>query len=657
VGWSIYVQLVRERPLDDDECKRLAAHARKFKLSRRSEPYVFRVAPGDAGGGVIAEACGKFGVDANPDEDADTERVYAALTELRTLIPGASLEVADDLGIVGWDGEQFDLVEDPDQELTPAPRDRSAWIVVPKPTAPRARPAAKPKQTKRGPLDEAIEAVAAGRPIEASDLEAIALQAFAAIEKASKAKDSERERQLQSVLAAIPAKIVVDAGLDARWMAGPATSSVGAALERLGGVDEVRERLLQVWFDGIPDKDSSYMWSHMGYHLMQQAMRDRQVVAALGAALMTADFEARRTARRNTGMVDLLAATADGLPHVIARRRIDRAAGGAVASSRALLYRIERVERPEVLPTLVLELARRGVDRDPLIEAMGPIDDARVLPLLERVLATDQYTRSVTRALLSVPGARAEALLETLLDHVDPFVRIVAAQGLVSRRGRDAIPTLLAAAAHARAAGIWDDRPPGAWSNTFRALPEALERIRELFRAPWPEDGSGLTIAELPAATGERASSFGRMLSPNPDVRRDALELAHREALAARDVSRIRALVAAERWHAKLCARADLPFTDPSGGCLRVYPSTQWGSWRKLTRMPFDPFYRNRDYTLDWLDYHADGIAPQIIPDELAAIAVAGATPPENPAVRLHFERDELAAWDAAERAFAAVIS
>ena len=657
MGWSIYIQLVREQPLDGDERKRLATHARKFKLSRRSEPYVFRVAPGDAGGGVIAEACGKFGVDANPDEDADTARVYAALTELRALFDGASLEVADDLGIVGWDGEQFDLVEDPDQELTPAPRDRSAWIVVPEPTTPRARPAPKaaatPKQKKRGPLDDAIEAVAASRPIEAIDLQAIALQAFAAIEKASKAKDGEREKQLQSVVAAIPAKIVIDAGLDARWMAGPATAAVGAALERLGGLDEVRQRLLQVWFDGIPDKDSSYMWSHMGYYLMQPAMRDRHVVAALGAALMTADFESRRTARRSTKMMDLLAATADGLPHVIARRRADRAAGGTVFLSGALLTTIERVERPEVLPTLMLELARPGADRDPLLEALGHIEDPRVLPLLERALVTDQYTRAVAKALLSVPGASAEALLEKLLDHVDPFVRVVAAQGLVSRRGREAIPALLAAAAQSQAMGIWDDRPPGAWSNTFRELPAALERIHELFRAPWPEDRSDLTIANLPAATGERASSFRRMLSLNPDVRRDALELAHREALAARDTSRIRALVAAERWHAALCAQADVSFTDRSGGCSRVHPTTHWGSWRKLTNMPFDPFYRNRDYTLDWLDYHAEGIAPQVIPDELAAIAVAGAKPPANPGVRLQFERDELEAWDEAERAFA----
>src|SRR5690349_7286534 len=107
------------------------------------------------------------------------------------------------------------------------------------------------------------------------------------------------------------------------------------------------------------------MWSHMGYYLMQPAMRDREVVTALGAALMSADFENRRTARRSTKMMDLLAATADGLPHVIARRRADRAAGGTVFLSGALLSTIERVERSEVLPTLVLELARRGVDRDP----------------------------------------------------------------------------------------------------------------------------------------------------------------------------------------------------------------------------------------------------------------------------------------------------
>ena len=62
----------------------------------------------------------------------------------------------------------------------------------------------------------------------------------------------------------------------------------------------------------------------------------------------------------------------------------------------------------------------------------------------------------------------------------------------------------------------------------------------------------------VPTADGpvEPMGAWARMRSPNPDVRRDAIETAHDRALAARDPSVIVALVAAERFHAAMLERA-----------------------------------------------------------------------------------------------------
>ncbi len=138
MGWTIQIQLVRDRPLSRAERKALLGHVRAFKLSRGSEGYAFAVAPSDAAGGVVARCVGKLARSADPDEDRDAARLYEALTMLRALIPDAAIELADDLHLVGWDGERYTLVENPDQELTPAPRDRSTWLEVPPPRAPRA---------------------------------------------------------------------------------------------------------------------------------------------------------------------------------------------------------------------------------------------------------------------------------------------------------------------------------------------------------------------------------------------------------------------------------------------------------------------------------------------------------------------------------------
>jgi hypothetical protein len=140
VGWTVHIQIVRDRPLSPAERKTLATHVRAFKLSRQSEGYDFSVAPPDGVGGVIAPCTGKLARSADADEDRDAARLYEALTALRALLPDTTLEVADDFHLVGWDGERYTLVQNPDQELTGATRDTSSWLRVPPPRPPRTRP-------------------------------------------------------------------------------------------------------------------------------------------------------------------------------------------------------------------------------------------------------------------------------------------------------------------------------------------------------------------------------------------------------------------------------------------------------------------------------------------------------------------------------------
>ncbi|NJO12604.1 MAG: hypothetical protein HC872_03120 [Gammaproteobacteria bacterium] len=135
-----------------------------------------------------------------------------------------------------------------------------------------------------------------------------------------------------------------------------------------------------------------------------------------------------------------------------ALRRADRAAKGKNLTG-VLLDDIACTRRPEAVPTLLLELVQPGADRDDLLLQLSRIDDPRVLPMLERVLVTDQHTRTVAEALFNVAGDRAEALLDRLGGSAEPLVRIRAAQGLVVRRGITEIPRLLGAAADAAASG------------------------------------------------------------------------------------------------------------------------------------------------------------------------------------------------------------
>ena len=85
MGWTITIQLVRDRPLGRAEVAALRAHVKAHSLSKQSEGYGFEVAPAGAPPGVVARGCGMLARSPDPEGDADAATLLTALTQLRGL--------------------------------------------------------------------------------------------------------------------------------------------------------------------------------------------------------------------------------------------------------------------------------------------------------------------------------------------------------------------------------------------------------------------------------------------------------------------------------------------------------------------------------------------------------------------------------------------
>ena len=228
MGWTVHIQVVRDRPLSPAERKTLAAHVRAFKLSRRSEGYAFSVAPPEAAGGVVATCDGKLARSADPAEDADAARLYEALSGLRTLLPerdrgGRRRPPPGRLG-------RRALHAGPESRPGADPRAARPVGLVAGAAAPRATaapPAATPAPTRGGlpaPFEAALAELAERRtPVvpAVTDDEARALVPllFAAMTRADKARDGRRSADLGTLLDHLPADVVADLGVEPRALA------------------------------------------------------------------------------------------------------------------------------------------------------------------------------------------------------------------------------------------------------------------------------------------------------------------------------------------------------------------------------------------------------------------------------------------------------
>lgn len=657
MGWTISIQLVRDRALGRAEVARLRKHVRASGLTRAG--YAFWVAP-PGSTGVIAFAGGKLARTPDPDEDADAAKLFVALTELHGLFEDARLELADDLHLVGWDGTEVTLVRDPDQELTPAPRDTTAWSRVPAPRSEVPKPPKAPAISTRAlpePLDDALAAVRAGGVPD--DLSAVQGEVVCALLRAIARVSSGKHAApalhtaLLTVATHIPAPAVVAAALaDVKLLDTGAATAVEHAMSRWPERATVREAVLAVWRLPPPAKSPDARWDAIGWALLMPLADDPWVIAQLGDEHDVADLETTSVWRRQYNRCRVLERTAEGVKRLIRRRRRDRETRPLTPAFLSFLAG----ERFEIaISTLQIELAV-SKDRDEVALALARYRDPQFLPLLQRMLATDQYTRVVAQALHDIDTDEATAMLRGLCDHADPLVRIRAAQGLVLRTGLEAASLLVDAVRSAHAMGIWrHEHPPGGWGNAqLRSPADALAKPWRHGGA-WP-DVSNIELGAAPAADALAAAAIDRMLSPNPDIRRDAIELAHRQAILARDARGALTLARAERLHHALCEAAGLSPTTNAGSCSRVNVSNFWSSpmWRKQLKIPFDPMYKFDHVTWNWLEAHAgehveQHLAPALmdVHDEPSAKARAAAF-----ALRpLTFRRSEWEAWNAREAA------
>jgi hypothetical protein len=98
MGWSVYYRLERDTPLTEAEQERLTAHVAAY-ADRRWEREGFKLSfPADG-------SCVARGFTKPPGEtDHDDWRVLLrAITQLLTMIEGATLTVGDDYDCVYWD--------------------------------------------------------------------------------------------------------------------------------------------------------------------------------------------------------------------------------------------------------------------------------------------------------------------------------------------------------------------------------------------------------------------------------------------------------------------------------------------------------------------------------------------------------------------------
>lgn len=656
MGWTIWIQLVRGRALDRGELTRLRAHVRASGLV--GEGYAFEVAPAGSSG-VIARAGGKLARSLDPDEDPRAAKLMAALTELHGLFADARLELADDFHLVGWDGTAVTLVQDPDQELTEPPRDRAGWTMVPARRTPTARPPARAAPKLPPALAAALAAIAAGEAPD--DLSATtpdeALVLLRVIGKAAAGKhpDHALRNSLDVVASHVPARTLVDLALaEVALLDTAASTTIARAMERLPDRAAVRERVLAVWQLPPPAKGPDRRWDAIGYALLMPLAHDPWLIARLGDEHDAADRDDPALWRRGYNRERILALSPDGVRRLIRRRRRDRVEHRRPLTSGLLSYLSG--ERFDVaVPTLLLELAVAR-DRDDLTLALARYREPRFLLILERMLATDQYARVVAEALHHFDGDDATAMLLRLIDHADPLVRIRASQGLVGRQGAPALPRLVAAVEAARTMGIWrHEYPPGGWCNAQLRSPADALAAPWTYRGRWP-DVTAVVLGPAEASDPPAAEAIDRMLSPNPDIRRDAIELAHQRAIATRDARSALTLARAERLHRALCDAAGLPTVTGDGSTSRVRVSGFWSSpvWRKLLAIPFDPAYKYDWVTWDWLEAHAGERVAQDAAAELADVrdeASAKARAEAYGLRALAFARAEYEAWTAREAA------
>lgn len=611
MGWTFYYQLTRDRRLDAGERKALRAHVKTVKLSSQSEGYDFWVAGEANPGAQVAFGATKI-APSDPWQTRDVAALMAAFTALRSVVAGTTVGVSDDLHTVGWVATAgayqlgVGVVQD---EVTWPRTEAPAWVPLTPPRKPRAKPA---EPAPGG------ETVAVPRAVAIPSTDAAMLALLKKVDrKSATAADLARLAQVDPDLATRAALI------NAHTLTSRVLDACGELMARAINVsDDARTSGLAAWREARDPRKLERALEHL-------ARVDAGVASALAAEL--AAWKAGSLTERQWSAARMIAHHAVARPHVIAALRRSRGTAPNLVTN----FLIDRLTQPgaaEVAATVFLHLEVRRCTDD-VVRAAVRVDDPRRFDYVRRLLASDQYTRPIATALGEVKAPEVAALLDALTVHRDPGARLAATYGLVEHRGRAAVPRLIAAVEYARRHGVWSwRRSIGSWGSDQvggahnvvarmqRRTHGLLERALGDDLAAWPAElaAQGLDIPD----PGVPCDRLARVLDANPDVRRDAIELWHEEALAARDATQLLALTCAERLHSERCSR-DGVYRNIESFTTRVRLSSYWEAWREHTALPFDPQYKYDHVTWDWFVAHAGKLAPQVVPAPLAAATTA----------------------------------
>lgn len=118
MSWNVYFRVVRDRPLEPAELDTLARHSRNIHRSLHDFDLVLATA--DDGDTTVAHGHAERYYD--PD-DAELRKLLNAISQLRGMVEGATVEVWDDFELIGWSGDtqKFDFMGQSDVRRFPLP--------------------------------------------------------------------------------------------------------------------------------------------------------------------------------------------------------------------------------------------------------------------------------------------------------------------------------------------------------------------------------------------------------------------------------------------------------------------------------------------------------------------------------------------------------
>jgi hypothetical protein len=482
MGWTAYYQILRDRPLNEEEIETLHDFIRRTNRdSWDGESFNLKMTRAARPDHVLGYGAQKF-----PWSDAsdDQRRLLKVLTALFKLVDDVEVRVEDDFNTFGWDDERNRAAMDgPTTELV-AIKDYDSF-----------HDPAKLVGNRPEPLPIAVAELLEGKKPSRKNV------AAALVEHAHMTSEDGRQVELANVLRATPAQLRVQAGLDVFDKIDGKTETLQIIADaELQEVAPIVVDFLTTWKDAHGVHFYERLTQALGSKTLDALARVPAVEKEMLADLRAAREEdaSEMTYRCASAAADLLGRA--GSRHVL-HALVDTASEIRFTSElrpfehraqvlSAILAALLRFDAPEIVPTLVYAVASRTTVahlRGAAIVKLARLAPQRVMPFIEHLVTTGEATSSVLEALQIIGGdeatvrlheldAAADAIAvnppEELVAHVHRDVREAALTKLDERRDQSTLLSFIAAAALHNALAERFDTPTSSWKT-----PELLSAL------------------------------------------------------------------------------------------------------------------------------------------------------------------------------------